>query len=87
VVGLTYMGAAVIPLWPYIVLPLMASALITSIGCTLIALFALGVAKGRIARQAWQPAGLQVIADRLGKRSGRVRDRSPRDRRHWLTGM
>jgi vacuolar iron transporter family protein len=61
VVGLTYMGAAVIPLWPYIVLPLMAPALITSIVCTLIALFALGVAKGRIARQAWQRAGLQVM--------------------------
>ena len=56
VVGLTYMGAAVIPRWPYIVLPLMAPALITSIVCTLIALFALGVAKGRIVRQAWQRA-------------------------------
>lgn len=61
VVGLTYMGAAVIPLWPYIVLPLMAPALITSIVCTLIALFELGIAKGRIARQAWPRAGLQVM--------------------------
>ena len=31
VVGLTYMGAAVIPLWPHSVLPLMAPAPITSI--------------------------------------------------------
>ena len=54
VVGLTYLGAAVIPLWPYVVLPLMAPALVTSIVCTLIALFTLGVIKGRIARQAWR---------------------------------
>lgn len=61
VVGLTYMGAAVIPLWPYVALPLTAPALITSIVCTLVALFALGVAKGRIARQAWHRAGAQVM--------------------------
>jgi VIT1/CCC1 family predicted Fe2+/Mn2+ transporter len=60
-VGLTYMGAAIVPLWPYVALPLMAPALITSLVCTLVALFALGVAKGRIARQAWQRAGLQVM--------------------------
>ncbi len=61
VVGLTYMGAAVIPLWPYLVLPLMAPALVTSIVCTLVALFVLGVVKGRVARQAWRRAGLQVM--------------------------
>lgn len=61
VVGLTYMGAAIVPLWPYVALPLMAPALVTSLICTLVALFALGVAKGRIARQAWQRAGLQVM--------------------------
>ncbi len=62
VVGLTYMGAAIVPLWPYAVLPLMAPALVTSIACTLFALFTLGVAKGRIARQAWRRAGAQVLA-------------------------
>lgn len=61
VVGLTYLGAAVVPLWPYLLLPLMAPALVTSIVCTLVALFALGVAKGRIARQAWRRAGVQVM--------------------------
>jgi vacuolar iron transporter family protein len=61
VVGLTYMGAAFIPLWPYVLLPLTKPALITSIVCTLVALFVLGVAKGRIARQAWQRAGTQVM--------------------------
>jgi VIT1/CCC1 family predicted Fe2+/Mn2+ transporter len=39
----------------------MHPALVTSVVCTLIALFAPGVAKGRIARQAWQRAGLQVM--------------------------
>ncbi len=61
VVGLTYMGAAVIPLWPYIVLPLLTPALVTSLACTLVALFTLGVVKGRIARQAWRRAGVQVM--------------------------
>lgn len=61
VVGLTYLGAAVVPLWPYFMLPLMGPALIASLACTLVALFALGVAKGRIARQAWLRAGTQVM--------------------------
>jgi VIT1/CCC1 family predicted Fe2+/Mn2+ transporter len=61
VVGLTYVAAAVVPLWPYALLPLMAPALLTSIICTLLALFGVGVAKGRVARQAWRRAGLQVM--------------------------
>jgi VIT1/CCC1 family predicted Fe2+/Mn2+ transporter len=61
VVGLSYLGAAVVPLWPYLVLPLTAPALIVSVVCTLVALFALGVAKGRVARQAWKRAGAQVM--------------------------
>ena len=61
VVGLTYLGAAFIPLWPYVFLPLIAPAMIVSLFCTLSALFALGVAKGRIARQVWIRAGLQVM--------------------------
>ena len=80
VVGLTYAGAAVVPLWPYVFLPLMAPALITSILCTLVALFALGVAKGRIARQAWQRAGVQVMligsaSAAVGFRIGHARSR------------
>lgn len=61
VVGLTYLGAAIIPLWPYAVLPLMAPALIVSIACTLVALFVLGIAKGTIARQRRGFAGAQVL--------------------------
>jgi VIT1/CCC1 family predicted Fe2+/Mn2+ transporter len=61
VVGLTYLGAAVIPLWPYAVLPLMAPALIVSLVCTLTALFVLGIAKGTVARQPRRRAGIQVL--------------------------
>jgi VIT1/CCC1 family predicted Fe2+/Mn2+ transporter len=61
VVGLTYLGAATIPLWPYAVLPLMAPALIVSVACTLAALFVLGIAKGTVARQPRRRAGLQVL--------------------------
>lgn len=62
VVGLTYLGAAIIPLWPYATLPLIAPALVVSIACTLIALFALGVIKGTVARQRRSRAGAQVLA-------------------------
>ena len=61
VVGLTYLGAAFIPLWPYAALPLIAPALIASIACTLVALFALGIAKGTVARQSRGRAGVQVL--------------------------
>lgn len=61
VVGLTYLGAAIIPLWPYAVLPLIAPALIVSLVCTLAALFALGIIKGTVARQSRSFAGLQVL--------------------------
>jgi VIT1/CCC1 family predicted Fe2+/Mn2+ transporter len=59
VVGLTYLGAALIPLWPYLVFPL-STALVVSLVCTLVALFALGVAKGRVARMAVLRSGVQV---------------------------
>lgn len=61
VVGLTYLGAAIIPLWPYAVLPLIAPALLTSVTCTLVALFVLGLIKGTVARQRRPLAGLQVL--------------------------
>jgi VIT1/CCC1 family predicted Fe2+/Mn2+ transporter len=61
-VGLSYLAAAFIPLWPYAALPLMAPALIVSLACTLVALFALGVFKGRVARQSRGRSGLQVLA-------------------------
>ncbi|MGE5408464.1 MAG: VIT1/CCC1 transporter family protein, partial [Syntrophothermus sp.] len=61
VVGLTYLGAAIIPLWPYAALPLIAPALAVSLACTLVALFVLGVIKGTVARQRRAFAGLQVL--------------------------
>ncbi len=60
VVGLTYLGAAVIPLWPYALFGI-GLALPISLVCTLLALFALGVAKGTVARQARARAGTQVL--------------------------
>src|SRR6478672_7421969 len=60
VVGGTYLGAAIIPLWPYLLFPLTA-ALVASLVCTLIALFTLGIVKGRLARMAIMTSGLQVM--------------------------
>jgi vacuolar iron transporter family protein len=60
VVGLTYLGAAIIPLWPYLFLPLITPALVVSLACTLVALFTLGVVKGRVARMSLLRSGLQV---------------------------
>jgi VIT1/CCC1 family predicted Fe2+/Mn2+ transporter len=60
-VGLAYLVAAVIPLWPYAALPLMTPALATSLGCTLAALFGLGLVKAVVARQRKLRAGVQVL--------------------------
>jgi vacuolar iron transporter family protein len=60
VVGLSYLLAAIIPLWPYVVFGRL-TALAISVSCTLVALFALGVIKGRVGRQRQGVAGLQVL--------------------------
>jgi len=60
VVGATYLCAAVIPLWPYFFFGI-GVALPISIGCTLVALFVLGLVKGKVARQGLLFAGLQVL--------------------------
>lgn len=60
VVGATYLGAAVVPLWPYFLFSV-GMALPISLGCTLVALFALGVVKGSVARQRLLTAGIQVL--------------------------
>lgn len=59
VVGLTYLIAAMIPLWPYFFFAL-TPALVVSLICTLVALFALGVFKGRVTSQSLLRAGMQV---------------------------
>jgi VIT1/CCC1 family predicted Fe2+/Mn2+ transporter len=58
-VGLTYLGAAIVPLWPYFFFRL-HTALAVSLACTLLALFLVGVAKGRVTRLSLVRAGLQV---------------------------
>ena len=60
VVGATYLGAAIVPLWPYFFFSLHV-ALAVSLACTLVALFAVGVAKGRITRLSLVRSGLQVM--------------------------
>ena len=60
VVGATYLGAAIVPLWPYFFFPLNI-ALAISLACTLLALFAVGVAKGRVTRLSLRRSGLQVM--------------------------
>jgi VIT1/CCC1 family predicted Fe2+/Mn2+ transporter len=60
VVGATYLGAAIVPLWPYFFFSL-NRALVASLACTLLALFAVGAAKGRITRLSLLRSGLQVM--------------------------
>ena len=60
VVGVTYLLAAVIPLWPYFLFALHL-ALAVSVVCTLVALFAVGIAKGRITRRSLMRSGFQVM--------------------------
>jgi VIT1/CCC1 family predicted Fe2+/Mn2+ transporter len=60
VVGSTYLVAAIVPLWPYFFFPLQI-ALTVSLTCTLLALFAVGVAKGRVTRLSLLRSGLQVM--------------------------
>jgi VIT1/CCC1 family predicted Fe2+/Mn2+ transporter len=58
-VGVTYLASAIVPLWPYFFFAL-NPALAVSLACTLLALFLVGVAKGRVTRLSLVRAGLQV---------------------------
>lgn len=66
VVGASYLLAAIVPLWPYLLLGV-GTALAVSIAATLLALFALGAAKGRITRQPQLRAGTRML--RIGSLS------------------
>jgi predicted membrane protein (TIGR00267 family) len=61
IVGAAYAVAAAIPLWPYVVWSV-DTALAVSLAVTAVALFALGVVKGRVARLALVRSGTQVLA-------------------------
>jgi VIT1/CCC1 family predicted Fe2+/Mn2+ transporter len=60
VVGATYLAAAIVPLWPYFFFSI-GVALAISLVCTLGALFAVGIAKGRVTRLSLLRSGLQVM--------------------------
>ncbi len=60
-VGASYAGAAIIPLWPYLLWNV-ALALPVSLAATAAALFVLGSVKGRVARLSLVRSGLQVLA-------------------------
>lgn len=58
--GLTYVAGGFVPLLPYFFLPL-AVALPLSVVGTLLTLFAVGAAKGRLVRQDWKGSGLEML--------------------------
>ena len=60
IVGVAYAVAAAIPLWPYFVWSV-STALPISLAVTGLALFALGLVKGRVARMALVRSGIQVL--------------------------
>ena len=60
IVGLAYALAALIPLWPYFAWDV-RTALPISLAATAVALFALGLAKGKVARLALVRSGFQVL--------------------------
>jgi VIT1/CCC1 family predicted Fe2+/Mn2+ transporter len=60
VVGLSYLVAAAIPLWPYVLFTRL-TAFPVSLVCTLVALFGLGAIKGTLGRQNRGIAGTQVL--------------------------
>jgi VIT1/CCC1 family predicted Fe2+/Mn2+ transporter len=59
-VGISYLFAAVVPLFPYFFLHGVI-AIITSIIATLIALFLIGISKGKVATLPYLKSGLQVM--------------------------
>jgi VIT1/CCC1 family predicted Fe2+/Mn2+ transporter len=61
VVGGSYAAAALIPLWPYFVWSV-GTALAVSLVATGLALFGLGLLKGRVARMTLVRSGVQVLA-------------------------
>ncbi|HKF42230.1 MAG TPA: VIT1/CCC1 transporter family protein [Thermoanaerobaculia bacterium] len=60
-IGLSYVAGGLVPLLPYFLMPTMRSALLGSVGLTLLALLVFGYVKGRFTvkkplRSAWQTA-------------------------------
>lgn len=61
VMGVAYVAGGLIPVLPYLTLPI-AKAMPISIGGTLLALFLFGGLKGRIVKQSWWRSGLEMLA-------------------------
>lgn len=66
-VGFSYLFAAIIPIFPYFVIPA-SQAVTLSIGLTLATLFAMGLIKAKLAQLNLFKSGLQVLA--IGSLSG-----------------
>jgi len=60
VMGTSYVLGAIVPVLPYLVLPV-RSAILGSIILTFLALFLFGGLKGRIVKQTWWRSGLEML--------------------------
>ena len=79
VMGIAYVMGGLVPVIPYLTLPL-HTAIPVSITGTLVALFLFGGLKGRVVRQSWWHSGLEMlsvagVAALVGFIIGRVADR------------
>ena len=79
VMGIAYVAGGLVPVLPYLALP-MATAMPVSILGTLLALFLFGGLKGRLVKQSWWRSGLEMVgvagvAALAGFFIGRVVDR------------
>jgi len=61
VMGTTYVGGGLVPVLPYLLLPL-STAIPVSVGGTFLALFLFGGLKGRLVRQSWWRSGLEMLS-------------------------
>jgi len=60
VMGISYLIGGVVPVLPYLFLPL-PTAVLTSLAGTFIALFAFGGMKGKLVRKPWWKSGLEML--------------------------
>ncbi len=61
VMGITYVGGGLVPVIPYLMLPI-STAMPISVGGTLAVLFLFGGLKGRVVRQSWWRSGLEMLS-------------------------
>jgi len=61
IMGTAYVGGGLVPVLPYLLLPL-STAVPVSIAGTFLALFLFGGLKGRIVKQSWWRSGLEMLS-------------------------